>query len=86
MPVGRPPVCPQLILAALSVAWQSGPVAPAVILRFLGHHHAGSAAKWGAGGAGGCEQGQGQGRRRAGGGLQREGERDQTYKIGRAHV
>ena len=66
MPVGRPPVCPQLILAALSVAWQSGPVAPAVILRFLGHHHAGSAAKWGAGGAGGCEQGQGQGRRRAG--------------------
>lgn len=65
MPVGRPPVCPQLILAAFSVACQSGPVAPAVILRFLGHCHAGSAAKWGAGGVGGCEQGQGQGRRRA---------------------
>lgn len=66
MPGGRPPVCPQLILAAFSVACQSGPVAPAVILRFLGHCHAGSAAKWGAGGVGGCEQGQGQGRRRAG--------------------
>lgn len=52
MPVGCPPVCPQLILAAFSLAWQSGPVAPAVILRFLGHCHAGSAAKWGAGGAG----------------------------------
>lgn len=52
MPVGRPPVCPQLILAAFSLAWQSGPVAPAVILRFLGHCHAGLAAKWGAGGAG----------------------------------
>lgn len=52
MPVSRPPVCPQLILAAFSLAWQSGPVAPAVILRFLGHCHAGSAAKWGAGGAG----------------------------------
>lgn len=63
VPVGRPPVCPGLILAALSLAWQSGPAAPAVILRFLGHHRAGSAAKWGAGGAGGCEQGQGQGRR-----------------------
>lgn len=66
MPVGHPPVCPQLILAAFSVACQSGPVAPAVILRFLGHCHAGSAAKWGAGGVGGCEQGQGQGRRRSG--------------------
>lgn len=66
MPAGHPPVCPQLILASLSVAWQSGPVAPAVILWFLGHCHAGSAAKWGAGGAGGCKQGQGQGRRRAG--------------------
>lgn len=52
VPVGRPPVCPRLILAAFSVAWQSGPVAPAVILRFLGHCHTGSAAKWGAGGAG----------------------------------
>lgn len=52
MPVSRPPVCPQLILAAFFLAWQSGPVAPAVILRFLGHCHAGSAAKWGAGGAG----------------------------------
>lgn len=66
MPVGRPPVCPQLILAAFSVACQSGPVAPAVILRFLGHCHAGSAAKWGAGRVGVCEQGQGQGRRPAG--------------------
>lgn len=64
--MGRPPVCPQLILAAFSVACQSGPVAPAVILRFLGHCHAGSAAKWGAGGVGGCDQGQGQGRRRIG--------------------
>lgn len=66
MPVGCPPVCAQLILAIFSVAWQSGPVAPAVILWFLGHCHAGSAAKWGAGRVGGCEQGQGQGRRRAG--------------------
>lgn len=62
VPVGLAhPVCPGLILAALSLAWQSGPAAPAVILRFLGHHRAGSAAKWGAGGGGGCRQGQGQG-------------------------
>lgn len=53
MPVGRPPVCPRLILAAFSLAWRSGPVAPAVILRFLGHCHAGSAAKWGGGDEGG---------------------------------
>lgn len=59
MPVGRPPVCPRLILAAFSVAWQSGPVAPAVILRFLGHCHTGSAAKWGAGGAGAASRAKG---------------------------
>lgn len=59
VPVGRPPVCPRLILAAFSLAWRSGPVAPAVILRFLGHCHAGSAAKWGAGGVGAASRAKG---------------------------
>lgn len=59
VPVGRPPVCPRLILAAFSLAWRSGPVAPAVILRFLGHRHAGSAAKWGAGGVGAASRAKG---------------------------
>lgn len=59
VPVGRPPVCPRLILAAFPVAWQSGPVAPAVILRFLGHQHADPAAKWGAGGAGAVSRAKG---------------------------
>lgn len=44
------------------LAWQSGPAAPAVILRFLGHHRAGSRQSGAAGGAGGCEQGHGAGK------------------------